>query len=163
MAWTWSRIQPADGSYTFQPGQRYAVLASVSSDYSLDSIKEKATAQGFSITYAWEQGQPATDPFVQNLAPDPIPNHRWIFAEGDFVAAGPWALGVDSPTILFVHTTIWHIDSVFQATEGAAPEPTPTTAGLPWWGWGLALVGVGAVAWGAWTQRDVFLPRRKPA
>lgn len=161
----WSRLAPADGSYTFQPGARYAVLASVSLDYPLADIQAKAEAQGFQVTYAWQEGQPATDPYLLGLSPDPTPNHRWIFAEGNFTGQGPWSLGVDSPTILFVHTTIWHIEAVFQAVaaEAPAPAPSPVATQFPPWAWAALALGVGAAAWAAWTYRDVYLPRPKTA
>lgn len=130
----WSEIQPSGGDFTFQPGERYAVLASVSRDDTLATVQAKAEAKGFTVTYAWEQGQAsrnlfAIDAWLAGLSPDPTSNHRWIYAEGNFGGAAPWSLGVDPPWPF----TIYHVQHVFQAVDApdVAPGTTPTTPALP--------------------------------
>lgn len=169
----WGEVQPAGGDFTFEPGQRYAILASVSKNYSLAEIMAKATSEGFSITYAWEQGQPSRglypiDDWLAGLLPDATSNHRWVWGEGNFQAtcdssgectpiagAKSWTLGVDPPWPL----SIYHLQHVFQAVEQAqsaseAPalpaeaQCPPAPAGVSTTGavlWTLGGVVVGAV------------------
>lgn len=121
---------PVDSSddYTFEAGRRYAVLASVSRNYSLDQVEQYMTANGWTMTYAWEQGTPtrntyAIDTWLAQLAADTTDNHRWIYGEADRV--GPdWTKGQDAPWPF----TIYHIAHVFEAVPGAAPAPLPTSS-----------------------------------
>lgn len=122
----WSEIQPADGDYVFEPGQRYAVLASVSNDYTLEQIQHKAESEGFSVTYAWQTGQAsratyAIDNWLDGLPADTTSNHRWVYAEGNFGGSSPWKLGVDAPWPF----TVYHVAHVFEAVD--APDQPSTT------------------------------------
>lgn len=81
----WSEI----GDFVFQPGERFAVLASVSRNYALAQVASTLQGKGFSVTYSWEQGSPTRDAspidtWLSNLPPDPTSNHRWLYAEGDY-------------------------------------------------------------------------------
>jgi hypothetical protein len=126
----WREIQPSSGDFTFEPGQRYAVLASVSKDYSLDEVKKKAESEGFDVTYTWEQGDPSRatyviDNWLQQLAPDTTSNHRWLYAEGNFGGAKAWTVGQDPPWPF----SMYHVAHVFQAVDAANPvTPTDTPA-----------------------------------
>ena len=130
----WSEIQPTSGDFVFKPGERYAVLASVSLNYSLDEIKTKAEAEGFQVTYAWQSGQAsratyAIDNWLAGLAPDTTSNHRWVYAEGDFAGSSPWSLGVDPPWPF----SIYHVAHVFEAVD-APDQPSgdaPAQPALP--------------------------------
>ena len=125
----WSEIHPAGGDFAFQPGSRYAVLASVSKNYSLSEVEHAAEGKGFSITYAWEQGDPsratyAIDAWLASLKPDAIDNHRWIYAEGNFTGSSAWSLSVDPSWPL----TLYHVQHVLTAVD--APDPA-TPGGAP--------------------------------
>jgi hypothetical protein len=152
MSKVWSQIQPTGDAYAFQPGERYAVLASVSRNFTLDQIKAKAESQGFSVTYDWEQGSPSRglypiDDWLAGLPADTTSNHRWVYAEGNFAGASAWSLSVDPPWPF----TIYHVEYVFQAVEAAADQPAPphlpsaqSTVAPPSSGTGLAVLGVAA-------------------
>lgn len=128
----WKEIQPADDDYAFANGQRYAVLASVSSNYSLAAIEAKMKSLGFAVTYAWEQGTPtrglyAIDTWLASLPADATSNHRWVYGEADYAGAAT-TLGVDAPWPF----TIYHLAHVFEAVPappGSAPTiPTSTSS-----------------------------------
>lgn len=119
--------EPASGNdYAFQSAHRYAVLASVSLNYSLAQIAAKMTSLGFVVTYAWEQGQPtrglyAIDAWLASLPVDATENHRWVYGEANFAGADT-TLAIDAPWPL----TIYHVAQVFEAV----PAP-PAGAPLP--------------------------------
>lgn len=154
----WSPIQPTGDAYAFEPGERYAVLASVSLNYTLSQIQAKAESEGFQVTYAWETGQAsrdtyAIDQWLASLPADTTSNHRWVYAEGNFSGSTPWSLSVDPPWPF----TIYHVEYVFQAVEGTPDQPPtplphvtppPASSGLGWVVPAvavvvLALVGIG--------------------
>lgn len=136
----WSEIQPDDsGDFQFQSGQRYAVLASASKNYSLAQIVSYMHGKGWTITYSWEQGTPtrgqyAIDSWLDGLPPDTTSNHRWVYGEGDLDGAS-MSVGQDAPWPL----TIYHVAHVFQAVDGpaqaegstAAPSLPANAAGCP--------------------------------
>lgn len=155
--WHWTRLSPSGGDITFQPGQRYAVLASVSESYTLDDVMQAAGGKGFEITYAWETGQAprSGDTYLPGLAP-PRSGDRWVYAEGNFKGQAAWSLGVHEPWFVPMH--VYTLDSVFLAEDVAGPAPTQEAAAFPW-GWAvvgaLALAGLG---WVAWQERYRLLP-----
>jgi hypothetical protein len=132
----WHAEPPSGGDYTFSTGERYAVLASVSKNYGEQEVRDYLTSSGWTVTYAWEQGQASRgaypiDAWLDALAPDTRDNHRWLYAEANRTgpstsigAAAPWPL------------TIYQIASVFRAVPapptapGALPEPV-LPAGAP--------------------------------
>lgn len=131
----WSETEPAGGDFTFEPGARYAVLASVSLNYSLAQVQNYVAGKGFQVTYAWETGQPsratyAIDNWLDNLPPDTSGNHRWVYAEGDYDGTDPWKVGQDPPWPF----TMYHVAHVFQAVDAAdpvSPSDTPAAPTLP--------------------------------
>lgn len=118
----------ASGDYTFSQGGRYAVLASVSRNFSLAQIEQYMTQNGWTMTYAWEQGTPTRneytiDAWLASLPPDATSNHRWVYGEAD--RTGPdWTKGQDAPWPF----TIYHIAHVFLAVPGTEPAPLPTSS-----------------------------------
>ena len=132
MSKVWSQIQPTGDAFAFQPGERYAVLASVSRNYTLEQVKTKAESEGFAVTYDWEQGASSRglypiDDWLASLPADTTGNHRWVYAEGNFGAASPWSLSVDPPWPF----TIYHVEYVFHAVEAAAQPGAPAAPVLP--------------------------------
>jgi len=130
----WNEIQPSGGDFVFEPGERYAVLASASLNYTLDQIAAKAESEGFSVTYKWESGQPsratyAIDNWLESLPADTTSNHRWVYAEGNFTGSSPWSLGQDPPWPF----TMYHVAHVFEAVDAPdqLSDATPTTPTLP--------------------------------
>lgn len=130
----WTQVGSQGQDVTMQPGQRYAVLASVSEDFTLAQIEAKAQAEGFAVSYAWEQGDPKrpadynVDEWLAALAPDPTSNHRWVYGEGTFNGSSPWTLGGSAPWPLTVYT----LQASFQAVPaGSAPNAFPGGAGNP--------------------------------
>jgi hypothetical protein len=129
----WSEIQPTSGAFVFEPGERYAVLASASLNYTLDQIAAKAASEGFTVTYKWETGQPsratyAIDNWLASLAPDTTSNHRWVYAEGNFTGSSPWSLSQDPPWPF----TMYHVAHVFEAVDAPdQPADSPAEPALP--------------------------------
>lgn len=124
----WSEVgADSSGDFLFAQGERYAVLASVSKNYSLDEVRQYLGKKGFTVTYAWEQGTPTRgqfpiDDWLARQPPDPTDNHRWIYGEADLdPKASPWTVGKDAPWPL----TVYSIAHVFHAVE--APAPTSTS------------------------------------
>ena len=165
----WGPVQPTSGDFRFDPGQRYAVLASVSLNYSMAEILQKATDKGFSITYHWQtgdagRGQYNIDAWLAALPPDTAGNHRWVYAEGDFTGAHAWTLGQDPPWPF----TAYHVADVFQAVDApdqaAAPALPTTVAAAPAssgvFGAVVTLVAIVAAAGlGYWAGSAEVLPR----
>lgn len=165
----WSEVHATSGDFRFEPGQRYAVLASVSRNYSLSEIETKATGKGFSITYAWESGAPGRglyniDAWLASLPADTTSNHRWVYAEGNFGGAETWTLGQDPPWPF----TVYHVAEVFEAVDAPeqAPAPAlPTTVAAAPSGSGVfgAVVTLfailGAAGLGYWAGSAEILPR----
>jgi hypothetical protein len=119
-----------DGSYAIWQGGRYAVLASVSQNYSLAEIVDFLNAHGWQTTYAWQEGTPgrgqyAIDAWLDSLAPDATGNHRWVYGEGN--RTGPNEQLAGRPPWPFTFFSIAH---VFRAVA-APPGPTPAPPDLP--------------------------------
>jgi hypothetical protein len=167
----WSEVHPGSGGdFVFQPGERYAVLASVSRNYSLAEVQSKAQGKGFTLTYSWEQGQPERgqyhiDSWLASLPADATSNHRWLYAEGNFSdQAQAWTVGQDPPWPF----TVYHLADVFHAVD--APDqtsevlpatvqsaPAPSSGALP----ALVIVFsiVAAAGLGYWAGAAEVLPR----
>jgi hypothetical protein len=164
----WGKVDPSGSDYAFSQGHRYAVLASVSKNYALDEVHSYMTGHGWTVTYAWEQGQPSRalypiDTWLQGLAPDTTSNHRWVYGEANRTDVDT-TIGVDAPWPL----TIYHIADVLEAVPGqpsAAPivstlpapssrSPFPTTTVAVAGGVGLGLGLLAPMAWRA--LRAVF-------
>lgn len=133
----WSEEPPQGDRYPFGQGHRYAVLASVSQNYSLSDVVSYLTNHGFDVTYAWEQGTPtrnmyAVDDWLSSLAPDETSNHRWLYAEAN--RTGPdTTYGITSPWPFTIYT-ISHVLLAVPAPAGApnaAPVLPPPTSNLP--------------------------------
>lgn len=163
----WNTLASSGGDFTFQPGGRYAVLASVSKNYSLEEVEKYVEGKGFQVTYAWEQGQPTRatypiDDWLAGLAPDTTDNHRWLYAEGDYNGVDPWTVGQDPPWPL----SIYHVSNVLVAVDAPAPTspsdtpvapsiPTstssvPASSGLSPMGAAVAIFSVAVLAGVAW-------------
>jgi hypothetical protein len=169
-ALVWHSVAPSGGDYSFASGERYAVLASVSKNYSKQEVSDYLTAHGWTVTYAWEEGQAGAraaypiDAWLDSLAPDVTSNHRWLYAEAN--RTGPTVLlGVSAPWPL----TIYQIANVFQAVpappglaDASAPAPfpsSPPTAAPPTRAPAIALVG-GGFALGLAASLAIALARR---
>jgi hypothetical protein len=166
----WAEVKPnGDGDFVFQPGERYAVLASVSKNFTVEQVVKYLAGKGFDVTYSWEQGDDVrrtgtkpmydVDAWLLTVEPDARENHRWIYGEGNFDGAAPWTVGQNPPSILFVHITVYHVAHVMQAVDGPpnalpstahdAPAPEPSGKGVgPLALLGVALVGGALVARG---------------
>lgn len=111
----WQNMPPDQGGdFQFAAGHRYAMLVSLSLDYSVEDLEKKITAAGGNVTYAWEWGQPtrgeyAIDDWLANLPADTHANHRWVYGEAD--NGKDASLSQDSPW----PTTIYHVDRVMEA------------------------------------------------
>lgn len=127
----WTEVAPSNGSFTFIKGQRYAVLASVSKNFTLDQVQRYMTSNGWTVTYAWEQAAPTRglypiDAWLAALPADTTDNHRWVYGEADRTG-DDWTKGQDAPWPL----TLYHIAHVLQATPapaGTTPAPLPTSS-----------------------------------
>ena len=144
----WHEVAPDSGNaFTFAEGDRYAVLASVSRNFTLDQVRKYMTDNGWQLTYAWEQGTPtrdtyAIDAWLAKLAPDPTANHRWVYGEANRVGAD-WTKGADAPWPF----TIYHIAHVFEAVPGQEPAPLPASSSSSSSSkTGAVVAGVGLVA-----------------
>jgi hypothetical protein len=126
----WATVPPNGSDYGFAQGERYAVLASVSLNYSLDEIRGYMSSHGWTVTYAWEQGQPSRglypiDSWLEGLAADTTSNHRWVYGEANRTDVDT-TIGVDPPWPL----TIYHIADVLHAVPGP-PSAPPVVSTLP--------------------------------
>jgi hypothetical protein len=154
----WDEERPASGDYALAQGGRYAVLASVSRNYSLAEVASYLTGHGWAVTYLWEEGSPtrdtyAIDAWLSSLGPDPTGNHRWVYGEGNRV--GESATLGRVPPWPFTFYSLSHVFRAVPAPPGAgggAPalpssEPAPSPSAAPS-GWLLAGAAVlGAVGW----------------
>lgn len=167
----WSEQAPDGDKYAFGQGHRYAVLASVSQNYSLSDVTSYLTNHGFDVTYAWEQGTPtrdmyAVDDWLASLSPDPTSNHRWLYAEANRTGADT-TYGITSPWPLTIYT-ISHVLLAVPAPPGqpnAAPvlpaggaqaaAPSGPSVGVIV---GLAVLGGALGAVGYLLLRRVWVP-----
>lgn len=124
----WGKVDPSGSDYDFSQGHRYAVLASVSKNYSLAEIQSYMTSHGWTVTYAWEQGtagrgQYPIDAWLQGLAADTTDNHRWVYGEANRTDVDT-SIGVDAPWPL----TIYHVADVLEAVPGQPNAPPVVTS-----------------------------------
>jgi hypothetical protein len=118
----WREIAPnASGDFAIAQGGRYAVLASVSRNYSIAAVLDYLKGHGWQVTYSWEQGAAsrdtyAVDAWLQSLPPDPTDNHRWIYGEANRTGSST-TLSQDPPWPF----TIYHVAHALHA------EPAPAT------------------------------------
>jgi hypothetical protein len=160
----WSK-QSLGSSFTFQPGQRYAVLASVATGTSLATITNYVAGKGFQVTYSCEPPSGCTrntyniDAWLTSITAAARSGERWVYAEGNFTGSAPWTVAVTSsfPVTLVVTYSIADVFLAVSSTAPAAPvvAPVATPAGSTSSPWatvavvgGIAVVGAG-VAW--WT------------
>lgn len=128
----WTQVQAQGSSFSFQPAERYAALASVDTAGSLETIRGKLTGKGLDVTYLWQQGQASrglycVDDWLASLKPDPTGGERWVYIEANVSAAAPVVVDVDF-SVLFRH--IYNLAAVFQAVAaGSAPDAFPCASG----------------------------------
>jgi hypothetical protein len=158
----WGEIFPdTSGDFAIVEGGRYAVLASLSKNYSLAQAMAYLTGHGWSVTYSWETGQQTrgqypVDAWLEQLAPDTRDNHRWVYGEANRTGAST-TLAQDPPWPL----TLYHVAHVLRAVPaasvpgGSANLPDPASPGCPTipsrvppflWGLAAGVTGVLAVA-----------------
>jgi hypothetical protein len=127
--WT-EQAADADDKFTFSPGERYAVLASASKNYTVAQIAAYIQGKGFAVTYTWEEGTPtraeyAIDDWLKAVPADTRDNHRWVYGEGNMGGAAPWTIGRDAPWPF----TVYHVAHVMKATDAPdAPLALPSTS-----------------------------------
>lgn len=134
----WSEEAPSGDSYPFSQGHRYAVLASVSQNYSLSDVTSYLTNHGFDVTYAWEQGTPTrgvypVDDWLASLAPDVTGNHRWLYAEANRTGSDT-TYGITSPwpfTIYTISHVLLAVPAPLDAPNAAPVLPPPGATNLP--------------------------------
>lgn len=169
--------QPQDisgGTVTFQPGQRYAVLASVGTGTSLQTITNYVQGKGFQVSYICEiaANSPSAcskrdefniDTWLQQITAQPRSGERWVYAEGNFASSEAWSVPV---TDSFPKTLIatYYIENLFEAVAappsvvapGGKPvvlggqvvtPPGSSSSGVEYVGIGIAVVAVGAGLW----------------
>jgi len=130
---SWQK-QTVGSSFMFQPGQRYAVLASVGSGTSLATITSYVQGKGFQVTYSCEPPKGCTrdtynvDTWLAGITASARSGERWVYAEGNFTAKSPWTVDV---TDSFPKTLVvtYSIADVFLAVTTDAPDtPAPSIA-----------------------------------
>jgi hypothetical protein len=120
----------SDDRFTFRPGERYAVLASASKNYSVSEIGHYLAGKGFDLTYSWEEGEPTRgkftiDQWLASVPPDTRSNHRWVYGEGNFEPGrDPWTIGRDAPWPF----TVYHVAHVMRAVDAPDVAALPSTA-----------------------------------
>lgn len=133
-AMVWTKVGAQGDDVAMQPGERYAVLASVSKNFSKDQVVAKAATYGFNVSYAWEAGDPKrpedynVDEWLASLPADPNDSHRFMYGEGTFAGGSPWKLGGSAPWPLTIYTLE---DSFHAVPEGSAPDAFPGGGGNP--------------------------------
>jgi len=131
----WQEISAnSSGDFVLTAGQEYAVLASVSQNYSVAQITSYLTGHGYQVLYAWEYGTAGRSPagsmdtWLASLPADTTSNHRWVY--GEVVPTAATTIGQNAPWPL----TIYSIAHAFQAVAAAAQPtsvlPTPEAGGV---------------------------------
>lgn len=158
LVWIWQEIQPVNGSFAISQGSRYAILASVASGQSLDTIRSYLTGHGWDVTYLWEEGTPtrgqyAVDDWLASLPADTTSGQRWVYGEANRTGADT-TIDVDKG---FLWITIYHVAHAFVAMQTTAPQPElpsssssgGSSSGIPWTPIviGLGVVGVAVWLW----------------
>ena len=126
----WSEILPGGNGFAFEQGNGYAILASVSKNYTLQQVQTYLTNNGWTVVYAWEYGTPgrnqyAVDDWLASLPADTTSNHRWVYGEAGRSGANT-TIGQNAPWPL----TIYEIAHVFEAVPGQ-PNQAPGSASFP--------------------------------
>lgn len=155
LAWVWQEIQPVNGAFQISQGERYAILASVATGQSLDTIRGYLNGHGWSVTYLWEQGtatrgEYAVDDWLAGLPADTASGERWVYGEANRTGADT-TIDVDKS---FLWMTIYHVAHAFLAVQAPAQpmlpttsSPGPSSSGVPWL---PVAIGVAALAVGVW-------------
>ena len=130
----WQPQDISSGTVTFQPGQRYALLASVGSGTSLPTIQNYVQGKGFQVTYLCEivagsaggcakRDEYDVDAWLAQITAKPRSGERWVYAEGNFTGSAPWAVPV---TDSFPKTLVvtYAISVAFEAVQSNTTSPT---------------------------------------
>ena len=178
---TWDPQDISSGSFTFQPGTSYAILASVDNGKSTTDVTSYVQGKGFQVSYICEPPGGCTrneyniDTWLSGITAPARSGERWVYAEGDYTGTSPWAIPItDSfPATLAVTYSIANLFLAVAAPptppnnnpNPPTPEPvlpseptTPTvtsSAGVsPWVAVGIGtLVGVaGGLLWFLWAR-----------
>ncbi len=171
---TWDPQDISSGSFTFQPGTSYAILASVDNGKSTTDVTSYVQGKGFQVSYICEPPGGCTrneyniDTWLAGITAPARSGERWVYAEGQYTGTDPWTIPiVDSfPATLAV---TYNIANIFMAVAAPAPGPNdnpvnpplpsePTTPVAvaatmsPWVAAGIgAAVGVvGGLSWFFW-------------
>lgn len=174
MAWAAQDI--SSGSFTFQPGTRYAILASVDTSKSTADITSYVAGKGFQVSYICEPPGGCTrneyniDTWLAGITAQARSGERWVYAEGDYTGTDTWNIPItDSfPATLAVTYSIADIFMAVAVPPGPdnnpvdpplPSEPTTPIAGSaatmsPWVAAGIgAVVGiVGGLSWFFWER-----------
>jgi hypothetical protein len=121
----WQEEKAMGDAFPIESGGRYAVLASVSHNYSVSEIVDYLDRNGWTVTYAWEQGTAtrdlyAIDTWLSSLVADPTNNHRWVYGEANRTGAAE-ALSSRAPWPF----TFYSIAHVFRAVPAPPSAPGP--------------------------------------
>jgi len=173
---TWDPQDISSGSFTFQPGTSYAILASVDNGKSTTDVTSYVQGKGFQVSYICEPPGGCTrneyniDTWLAGITAPARSGERWVYAEGQYTGTDPWTIPiVDSfPATLAV---TYNIANIFMAVAAPAPDPNdnpvnpplpsePTTpiavaaTMSPWVAAGIgAAVGVvGGLSWFFWER-----------
>lgn len=150
-AMVWQAQDISGGTVTFQPGQRYAVLASVGTSRSLSEIENYLQGKGFLVTYGCEKvdgsqfacssrDQYNIDAWLAGITAAPRSGERWVYAEGNFQGTSPWSVDVTDgfPKTLIVTYSIANVFLAVAQAQGEQLPAEPTTpassssSALPW-------------------------------
>jgi hypothetical protein len=141
-SFVWQEIQAQSGSFALTAGQEYAVLASVSKNYSLSDVENYLTSHGYQVLYGWEYGTPTRSPpgsmdqWLASLPADTTDNHRWIYGEVIPSAAtsigqsAPWPLTVYSIAHAFVAVAAPPQQQQQTQQSSVLPPPQATPGGV---------------------------------
>jgi len=125
----WTEMAASDGDFALAAGGKYAVLASVSKNFSLLQVENYLAGHGFSVDYAWEYGDTVRpgggpiDSWLASLPADATDNHRWVYGEVTRTG-GPTTIGAKAPWP-FSFYTIAHAFSAVEVPDAAAAGPLP--------------------------------------
>jgi hypothetical protein len=151
------RELPSGMALHIQPGNAYAVVASVKVAHSKDAILRIAANHGLTVTDYAEEGQRA------GLGPDPdSPGYRYIAvtavasAANSLPWAAPWPVSIADSS---------HIVRAWEGSARALVVPPlakqsvwPTVALVA-----VAAAGVGALAWAFWPRGSMWGVRENPS
>lgn len=121
----WVSFNPnPSGNYLATPGNRYAVLLSVSSHATLDRVTSELAKEGFISTYSWQSGQPSRKQFIIDrwieTLPPPAQDTSWLYFELTYSGDMPKTLARHvEKCVLFVCATI---DIAYAFEERLVPD-----------------------------------------